>query len=96
MPSHQADLDLFFRRLHTGFRGLRRRLEGAHASRYVFSDFLRQLGGWAQTAVQADERHVYTTEQKLFLCNCILETALECVEVMARCLAELKAGRWPK
>jgi hypothetical protein len=81
-PSHYADLDLFFRRLHIGFRGLRRRLEGSRASRYVFSDILRQLGDWAQTALQDDERPDYTTEQKLYLCDRILQTALECVDVM--------------
>jgi hypothetical protein len=83
-PSHQADLDLFFRRLHVGFRGLRRRLEQSRASRYVFSDILRQLGGWAQSAIEDDGQNVFTTEQKLYLCDRVLETVLECVEVMRK------------
>jgi hypothetical protein len=83
-PSHQADLDLFFRRLHIGFRGLRRQLEQSRASRYVFSDILRQLGGWAQSAIEDDGQNVFTTEQKLYLCDRVLETVLECVEVMRK------------
>lgn len=81
-PSHQADLDLFFRRLHIGFRGLRRHLEQTHGSLYVFGDVLRQLARWAQVAVQGDEQ--YTTEQRLYLCERIVQTALECVEVMKK------------
>jgi len=81
-PSHQADLDLFFRRLHIGFRGLRRRLEQTHGSLYVFGDVLRQLAGWAQAAVQGDEQ--YTTEQRLYLCERIVQTALECVDIMEK------------
>ena len=82
MPSHHADLDLFFRRLHVGFRGLRRRLERSCASCYVFGDTLRQLSTWAQAAVQEDGQSAYTREQKLYMCDRLVQTALECTGVM--------------
>lgn len=82
VPSHQADLDLFFRRLHIGFRGLRRRLEQTNGSLYVFGDVLRQLDRWVEAAIRNDEQ--YTTEQQLYLCQRIVQTALECVELMKK------------
>lgn len=63
---HQADLDRFFRNLHTGLKGLRRRLEQSPASEFALRNVLRQLAGWCAEAV-APESRISTAECRLFL-----------------------------
>ncbi|GIK36910.1 MAG: hypothetical protein BroJett011_07430 [Chloroflexota bacterium] len=79
-PTHQANLDLFFRRLHLGFRGLRQRIEQAQGSLYIYGDTLRRLAQWAQQVVE--EQDQYTPEQQLYLCQRIVQTVRECTGVL--------------
>ncbi len=81
-PSHQADLDVFFRRLHLGFRGLSLRLHQGDGSAYDCRGALRQLAQWAQEAAQKDELH--SVEQRLYIADRILRAAADCVEIMWR------------
>lgn len=85
---HQADLDLFFRRLHLGLRGVRRKLEQTQGSLYVFGDMLRQLARWAKAAV--DEKQKLTVEQRLYLGQRLLQTVQEGIVVLQ------KANRKPE
>jgi hypothetical protein len=80
MPSHQADLDVFFRRLHLGFRGLSQRLRQAGGSPYVCRDALRRLGQWAQAVVQADNS--YSAEQRLYIADRILRAVSDCADAI--------------
>lgn len=66
LPSHQADLDKFFRNLHTGLRGLRRRQEASPRSEFVLRNALRQFGKWCAEAVDPDAK-VATAECRVFL-----------------------------
>lgn len=64
--SHQADLDRFFRNLHAGLKGLRRRLDQSPASEFALRNTLRQLSGWCSEAV-APESRIVSGECRLFL-----------------------------
>ncbi len=75
-PTYQADLDLFFRRLHIGFRGLQRRLEQANGSRYIFGEALRLFAQWGCAAVSD---HDLTSAQQLYLCGRILRAVQEAI-----------------
>jgi hypothetical protein len=66
VSDHQADLDKFFRNLHTGLKGLRRRLEASPHSEFTLRNMLRQLSGWCSEAVASDGK-VATDECRIFL-----------------------------
>ena len=66
VPTHQADLDRFFRNLHTGLKGLRRRLEAAPRSEFVLRNALRQLVSWCSEVVASGGK-VPTDECRAFL-----------------------------
>jgi hypothetical protein len=68
ISTHQGDLDGFFRNLHAGFKGLRRRLEASPQSEFTLHNTLRQLSGWCSEAVAADG-NVATNECRIFLLN---------------------------
>jgi hypothetical protein len=83
MPSHQADLDRFFRRVHLGFRGVNLRLRQAGGSPYVCRDTLRRLlSRWAQEVAQTDNS--YSPEQRLYIADRILRAASDCADAMRR------------
>lgn len=85
LPTHQADLDLFFRRIHTGLRGLRWRVEYARGSLYVLGDVLRQLARWTNQVVLDEPGDAapapFSIEQKLYLCDRLIQTAAECATI---------------
>ena len=66
VPTHQADLDKFFRNLHTGLKGLRRRLDAAPRSEFTLRNALRQLSSWCSEAVASDGK-VASDECRAFL-----------------------------
>lgn len=49
--THQADLDRFYRNLHTGFRGLRARQQALPRSAFTLRRNLRDLTRWLQEAL---------------------------------------------
>jgi len=63
---HQADLDRFFRNLHSGFRGIRARSEAMRNSEYTFRYCVRNLGRWYQEVISPDDQAL-TNECRLFL-----------------------------
>ena len=64
--THQADLDRFFRNLHSGFRGLRTRREALPHSEYTLRRTFKDLGRWCTEAIQEDSK-VPTVECRVFL-----------------------------
>lgn len=88
LPTHQADLDLFFRRVHIGLRGLRWRVKQTPDSLYVRGDVLRQLARWVNQVVSDESGEVHTMpfspEQKLYLCDRLIQAALECAAVTGK------------
>ena len=46
--THQADLDRYFRNLHSGFRGMRRRADALPNSEYTFRRTIRDLARWCR------------------------------------------------
>ena len=56
----------FFRNLHTGLKGLHRRLEASPYSEFTLRNTLRQLSGWCSEAVAPDGK-VATDECRIFL-----------------------------
>ena len=79
MPTHQADLDRFFRNLHTGLRGLRRRLVASPYSVFTLRNALRQLSAWCAEAV-APEGQVVTDECRAFLLDRLAEEMLAALD----------------
>jgi hypothetical protein len=73
--THQADLDRFFRNLHTGFRGIKARSEAMPNSEYTFRRSLRDLDRWFREVLLLDGE-VATNECRLFLID-RLGTALQ-------------------
>ena len=66
VPTYQADLDTFFRNLHAGLGGLRRRLEVSPHSEFALRNTLRQLSSWCAEAVASDGK-VPSNECRAFL-----------------------------
>jgi hypothetical protein len=64
--THQADLDRFFRNLHSGFKGLRARREALPDSEYTLRRTLKDLGRWCGDTVQTDCK-VPSVECRVFL-----------------------------
>jgi len=79
-PTHQADLDLFFRRIHTGLRGLKWQIEQSKGSLYELGYIHRKLAAWGTRAAQEDRE--LTREMRLYLCDRIVRTALEITEII--------------
>jgi hypothetical protein len=79
IPTHQADLDRFFRNLHAGLKGLHRRLEASRRSEFVLRNVLRQLSGWCAEAV-APEGKVATAECRIFLLDRLSQELLAALE----------------
>jgi hypothetical protein len=79
VPSHQADLDRFFRNLHAGLKGLHRRLEASRRSEFVLRNVLRQLSGWCAEAVATDGK-VATDECRIFLLDRLAQGLLAALE----------------
>lgn len=79
VPSHQADLDRFFRNLHAGMKGLHRRLEASRRSEFVLRNVLRQLSRWCAEAVAPDGK-VATPECRIFLLDRLSQGMLAALE----------------
>jgi hypothetical protein len=79
VPTHQADLDRFFRNLHAGLIGLRRRLEASRRSEFVIRNVLRRLSGWCNEAVAPDGK-VATPECRVFLLDRLSQGLLAALE----------------
>ena len=69
-PTHQGDLDLFFRRIHVGFRGLHLQLRERRGSLLALSDLLRLLAKWGKAATRPDG--ALSPEQQLYLLDRIV------------------------
>jgi hypothetical protein len=82
VPTHHADLDLFFRRLHIGFRGLHYRVEQSNGSPYVVGDALRRLAEWAKLTV--DEQQRLMPEQRLYLADLVIRAAMESIATLKK------------
>lgn len=74
LPKHQADLDIFFRRIHIGFKGCGNKLERYKYSQYIFADLLRDYQKWSIQAIEKDD---ITSEQKLYLIDRIIRAVQE-------------------
>lgn len=79
-PTHQGDLDLFFRRIHTGLRGLRWQIVQSKGSLNELGRIQRKLAAWGTRAAQEDKK--LTREMRLYLCDRIVLTALEITEII--------------
>jgi hypothetical protein len=79
LPSHQADLDRFFRNLHAGMKGLHRRLEASRRSEFVLRNVLRQLSRWCTEAIAPDGK-VATPECRIFLLDRLSQGLLAALE----------------
>jgi hypothetical protein len=79
LPSHQADLDKFFRNLHAGMKGLHRRLEASPRSEFVLRNVLRQFSGWCAEAVAPDGK-IATHECRIFLLDRLSQELLAALE----------------
>ncbi|MBI4524536.1 MAG: hypothetical protein HY695_12080 [Deltaproteobacteria bacterium] len=77
--THQADLDRFYRNLHTGFRGLRIRLERTPRSEFTLRRTLRDLARWCMEAI-APEANVPSEECRLFLLDRLVREISGAVE----------------
>lgn len=64
--THQADLDRFFRNLHTGLRGIHQRVTDAPDSEYTLRRTIRDLGKWCAEALSPESK-IPTRECCLFL-----------------------------
>jgi hypothetical protein len=64
--THQADLDLFFRNLHAGFRGMRARADAMPNSEFTLRRSVRDLGRWYEEVLLPDGQ-IPTNECRLFL-----------------------------
>lgn len=86
LPSHQADLDRFFRNLHAGMKGLHRRLDASRRSEFVLCNVLRQLSRWCAEAV-APDGNVATPECRIFLLDRLSQMMLAALERAAESAA---------
>lgn len=80
--THQADLDRFFRNLHSGFKGLQIRREAMPNSEYTLRRTVKDLGRWCTEAIQEDSK-VPTVECRVFLVDRLsreIERVLNAVE----------------
>jgi hypothetical protein len=66
--THQSDLDLFFRNLYTGFRGMRARADAMPNSEFTLRRSVRDLGRWYEEVLLPDGQ-IPTNECRLFLIN---------------------------
>ena len=57
-------------------------------------DFEERFNQWSMYAFDPSETPVVGKRSREW--TAVGRTELECVQVMARCLGELKAGRWPE
>lgn len=64
--THQADLDRFYRNLHSGFKGLRARREALPNSEYTLRRTVKDLARWCTEAIR-DDSPVPTVECRVFL-----------------------------
>ena len=88
---HQADLDRFFRNLHSGFRGLRSRSLAMPSSEVTFRRNVRDLTRWCGAAISPESK-VDSDECRLFLLDRVareIERTLEAAktnDVLRSCL----------
>ena len=66
LTSHQADLDRFFRNLHSGLKGIERKLRNAPRSEFTFRNILYHLSSWCGEAV-AEKTKIASDECRIFL-----------------------------
>ena len=90
VPTHHADLDLFFRLLHIGFRGLRYRVQQSNGSVSVIGDALQRLAEWAKLTV--DEQKLLTPEQRLYLADLIVRAAMESSAMLKKSRIDSRQG----
>lgn len=64
--THQADLDRFFRNLHTGFRGMRSRSQAMPNSEFTFRRIVKDLVRWCQETILL-ESVLLSNECRLYL-----------------------------
>jgi HKD family nuclease len=79
-PKHHADLDLFFRRIHIGLRGLKRKVELSKGSLIELRSVQRKLASWGTRAANGEDETL-SREERLYLCDRILRTAKEITEI---------------
>jgi hypothetical protein len=79
-PKHHADLDLFFRRIHIGLRGLKRQVELSNGSLIELGYVQRKLASWGTRAANGEDETL-SGEERLYLCDRILRTAKEITEI---------------
>jgi hypothetical protein len=80
--THEADLDRFFRNLHSGFKGLRARREALPNSEYTLRRNFKDLGRWCAEAIQEDSK-IPTIECRVFLVDRLsreIERVLDAVD----------------
>ena len=80
--THQADLDRFFRNLHSGFKGVRMRQAALPDSEYTLRRTFKDLGRWCIDAIQVDSK-VPTLECRVFLVDRLareIERVLDAVD----------------
>ena len=80
--THQADLDRFFRNLHTGFKGLRTRSKALPNSEYTLRRTFKDLSRWCSEAIQEDSK-VFSVECRVFLVDRLgreIERVLDAVD----------------
>jgi hypothetical protein len=85
--THQADLDRFYRNLHTGFRGLRARQKALPGSEFTLRRNVRDLSRWLQEAL-THESQIPGDACRLFLID-RLGRELELAFVQAALHADL-------